>query len=346
MPFSGSTIATTEAELWGVQDSAENAAFIWQNVAQTGANLGGPQDGVFGELNGVDTELNASGGPRGWLPGLLAALLGLIFTDVIFISQGLDNWLQWAKNNSMDAFNDFLEGLRALIEAGPQAALNAIQGVVAALTNNYFAGIAYTNAVGNAANASISALAQKEAGDIANLNVLIQDEASSLQQEINAINAAPPGVSPAVIQQLQAQEQLDTGNLKNLIDQNFFTLQQQERADTQNLQTQINGLQAPNVTALQQQINGQILPQLIATTALATQTQQQLNTDEQQCIDPLCQNLGNLSKDFGLLNQLGIAALVIAFIGECMAQPAVVAGAINAAVTPTVDSTSFATTGV
>ena len=346
MPFYGSTIAQTEAELWGIQDSAENAAFIWQNVAITGADLGGPQDGVFGELNSVDTELNASGGPRGWLPGLFAAILGLIFGSIAWLSPGLDQWLQWAKSNAMDGFNDFLEGMRALIEAGPQAAINAIQGLVAAMNNNYNANVNYTNLVGNAANASTSALAQKEAGDIANLNVLILDEAGSLQQEINAINAAPAGVSPAAVQQLQAQEQLDVGNLKNLIDQNFFTLQQQEQADTQNLQRQIQQASQPNTAALQALLAIQVLPQLSTLTQTQTQLQNQLNQDEQQCIDPLCQNLGQLSKEFGLLGQLGTVAAVLAFIAACMADPGGVATGINAVVTPLVDSTSTATTGV
>ena len=344
MPFHGSTIATVEAELWGITDSANSAATKWADLAAFGAQLGGPQDGVFGQLNDVQTELNASGGPRGWLPGLLVAILGLIFGSVVWISQGLDNWVQWAKTHATDGFADFIEGMRALIETAPQVATNAMIGAIT-YAQHLFASAQYQEQgdVGNI-RVLINDVYQHELGDFGNLQNQISTTGQSLQNQEQADVGNLRVLINDVYVSLKTQEQADTGNLQHLIDQNFFTLQQQEHADTQNLQHEIDTQVQPQISALQGLLGLTILPELGALTQIATQTAQQLKQDEQQCIDPLCKNLGKTSNATGLLQDLGILAMVLAFIAECVHDPSGVSDFLVGTIAPNaIDTTRNAT---
>lgn len=347
-------------DVWGPQ----YVDTVVSNVAATGA----PTDGVSSWGTNMQNDGNNAGPPWNWVSGLAILGFTLIVSFVLSllaqafnvvpglgqqistVIQQFDSWLQNTLHNiaapQMDGAVHILQAMFDF-QLGTLAALvNISQALVyvrGQIVNDYQR--LYNLSVSQAQALYNQEELNRQGGD----RLIISDYQNLYNQSVSHADSdtnAERQRALAAEQQLQLQEQADTGNLKNLIDQNFFTLQQQEHADVQNLQQQIATQTNPNVNALQQQINGQILPQLIATTALATQTQTQLRTDEQQCIDPLCQNLGNLSKDFGLLNQLGIAALVIAFIAECMTQPKAVAGAINAAVTPVVDSTVTATTGL
>lgn len=345
MPFTNSTIATAEAELWGLTDSANRATAEWRALAGYAAQLGGPQDGVFNQLDSVQTELNSSGGPRGWLPGLLVAILGLVFGSVAWISTGLNNWLQWAKTNAMDGFNDFIEGFRALLEAGPQVAMNAMQGAIAFAQNVYQHAQWYTDALYQQMISSEAQIKAQEQSDFGNLGNYINTSIYNLRNQLQQQEQGDVSNLGNALRSLQQQEQADTGNLHSLIDQNFFTLQQQEHADTQNLQTQINTQVNPNISALQGLLGLQVLPELSALTQLATQTAGQLKQDEEQCIDPMCKNLGKTSNATGILGDLGILALVLAFIAECMANPSGVSGFIVGAIAPDVNDTTRSTTG-
>lgn len=346
MPFTGSGIGQIEAELWGLQDSAENAAAEWTALAQYAAQAGGPQDGVFGQLGSVKTELDASGGPRGWLPGLLVAILGLIFGSVGWLSQGLDNWLQWAKSNAADGFNDFLEGMRALLEAGPRVAMMAVQGAVAYSQYLYNLAYSHADAVGQAAGDAAQGLFQQsiqhaDAGDSA----VVSYAQALYNQSVTHADTGDAALQ-GEIARLQQQEQADTGNLKTLIDQNYFTLQQQEQHDTQNLQQQISGGVQPQIDALTSLIALQVLPELQTLTQTATSTASQLAQDEAQCIDPLCTNLGKTSNATGLLQDAGILALVLAFIAACMSDPQGVSDFLGSSIAPIAVGTTQSTTGV
>lgn len=347
-------------DVWGPQyvDTAVNS------IAATGA----PTDGVSSWGTNMQNNGNQAGPPWNWVSGL--AILGLtliigfvlsLLSQAFGVVPGLgqqirdvidqfNSWLQQTIHNiaapMMDGAVHILSGLFDFQMGMLAALVNLAQALVyvrGQIVNDYESlhntAISYAQSLYNQEELNRQGSEQLLKNDYENLyNLSVQhadagdaaltNEAQTLD---NQLRSDLTGQINGAIAQAQA------GDAK--VETDFQTVIQTQ------VQPQINAINAI-LPSLGTGALGTILPQLQALTQTQTALQNQLNTDETNCINPMCENLGNLSKDFGLLNGLGLEALVVAFIATCMADPGGVATAINDTVTPLFDATVHATTGV
>lgn len=347
-------------DVWGPQyvDTAVNA------IAATGA----PTDGVSSWGQRMQQDGGNAGPPWNWVSGLailgltliigfVLSLLSQAFNTVPGLGQQIsgvidqfNSWLQQTIHNiaapMMDGAVHILEGMFDFQMGMLAALVNLAQALVyvrGQIVNDYEnlhnTAISYAQNLYNQEELNRQGAEQQIISDYQNLyNLSVTHADTSVSAETQRAQSAEQGLhayADSLYQQALAHDQATVPNLIPQIDTEIQT----------KVQPQIDALNALLPTLGTAAIPS-ILQQLQTLTQTQTATQNQLQQDETNCIDPLCQNLGNLSKDFGLLNGLGVAAAVLAFIAACMSDPGGVAGAINSTVTGTVDGTVQATTGV
>ena len=347
-------------DVWGPQyvDTAVNA------IAATGA----PTDGVSSWGQRMQQDGGNAGPPWNWVSGLailgltliigfVLSLLSQAFNTVPGLGQQIsgvidqfNSWLQQTIHNiaapMMDGAVHILEGMFDFQMGMLAALVNLAQALVyvrGQIVNDYESlhntAISYAQSLYNQEELNRQGSEQLLKNDYENLyNLSVQhadagdaaltNEAQTLD---NQLRSDLTGQINGAIAQAQA------GDAK--VETDFQTVIQTQ------VQPQINAINAI-LPSLGTGALATILPQLQALTQTQTALQNQLNTDETNCINPMCENLSDFTRNMGLLNSLGVAAAVIAFIAACMTEPAAVAGAINSVVTPTVDGTVSTTTGV
>lgn len=365
MPCNTQALAAAQ----GVQDAID----VWgpqyiDTAVNTIAATGAPTDGVSSWGQSMQNDGGNAGPPWNWVSGLailgftlivsfVLSLLAQAFNTVPGIGQQIsdtihqfDSWLQQTLHqiaapqmdgavHILQGMFDFQMGMLAALVNLSQALLYVRGQIVNDYQRLYNQGITYSQGLYNQEEQNRSASEQQI---VAYAQALYNQGTQYADSDTSAER-----------QRAQAAEQQLSGSIQGAVNGAIALGQAGDAQTLQQAQTMIQTQVQPQIDAINSQLPllgtaglAQVMPMLQALTQTQTALQNQLNTDEQQCIDPLCQNLGQLSKDFSGLGALGVGAAVIAFIAACMADPAGVAGGINAVVTPLVDTTSTATTGV
>lgn len=346
----------------------QDAPTLLGDTAQWIASTGYSTDGLSAWGTYTQEDGNNAGPPWWWLFGgfVTALSLGLTWLFVV-IAGGVSNLpgigpqLADLLNNASSSLQNYLhtmftgqqDGFQHILSAQSELNTGLLTAVDTLAKSMIYNGqVQYKNSIA-ALQPQIDALS----GSLNQWVYQLELDDKTYNADAHAYTDAGLGTLHGYVDNWVYQLQLDdkqiSADTQNLVNN---AISQAQAGDAQTLlqvQTQIQTQVQPQIDSINAQLPAlgsagvaQLLPQLQLLQQAQTATQNQLQQDETNCINPMCENLGDFTKNMGLLNGLGVAAAVIAFIAAAMADPGGVAGAINSVVTPTVDGTVSTTTGV